>query len=49
MVDSIAVPSDVSYGRQPDGTDEWLFFSESTPNSANETEGFNEFCETPEF
>jgi len=48
MVDSTAIPTDISYGRQPDGSDTWLFFPEPTPQSPNDTEGFNEFCETPQ-
>lgn len=48
LVDPIAVPTDASFGRQPDGGDNWLFYFDPTPNTANITEGFNEFCETPE-
>ena len=48
MVDSTAIPTDISYGRKPDGSDTWLFFPEPTPQSPNDTEGFNEFCETPQ-
>ena len=49
FVDSILVPSDISYGRQPDGGSNWVFFPNSTPNSANNSEGTYEFCEIPEF
>ncbi|MBN2349049.1 MAG: CotH kinase family protein [Bacteroidales bacterium] len=31
------IPSDVSFGRQPDGHNTWGFFTESTPESANNT------------
>ena len=31
--------SDISYGRQPDGGDNWFYFSEPTPNSPNVTQG----------
>ena len=30
-----AIPRDVSYGRQPDGTGPWLFFARATPGSSN--------------
>jgi len=49
MVDSTAIPTDVSFGRQPDGADEWFFYTEPTPGTANDTDGFNEYCEYPEF
>jgi len=48
LVDSTAIPRDISYGRQPDGSDNWLFFSEPTPQAPNNTEGFGEYCETPQ-
>ncbi len=48
MVDSTAIPTDISYGRQPDGSDTWSFFPEPTPQAPNDTEGFNEYCETPQ-
>lgn len=49
MVDSTTIPTDVSFGRQPDGDNEWFFYSEPTPGSANNTDGFNEYCQYPEF
>ena len=49
MVDSTLIPTDVSFGRQPDEGDEWYFYSEPTPGTANNTDGFNEYCEYPEF
>ena len=48
MVDSTAIPTDISYGRQPDGSDTWSFFPEPTPQAPNNTEGFGEYCETPQ-
>lgn len=42
QVDAIifdAMPSDISYGRKPDGTNNWYYFSESTPQKANTTTG----------
>ena len=29
------IPTDISIGRQPDGTGEWVFFDESTPGAPN--------------
>ena len=49
LVDSVSVPTDVSFGRQSDGGSELVYFLEPTPNSANNTEGSNVFCEIPEF
>ncbi len=35
----IPIPSDISYGRKPDGDDQWFFFAEPTPGAANTTQG----------
>lgn len=35
------IPTDMSYGRQPDGTGEWMYFTEPTPGAANTTEGYD--------
>lgn len=43
------IPTDISYGRAPDGTGEWYYFAEPTPKMPNETEGFSEVLETPLF
>ncbi len=40
---------DVSFGRKPDGSEEWRFFSEPTPNKANNTLGIIGFAEAPDF
>lgn len=32
---------DVSYGRKPDGADNWFYFGEPTPENSNTTEGVN--------
>ncbi|MBN2424161.1 MAG: CotH kinase family protein [Calditrichaceae bacterium] len=41
---------DISYGRQPDGVDNWYFFGEPTPASSNTSDGsvVTETAETPE-
>ena len=49
QVDSLMIPEDISYGRQPDGSDTWMFFSEPTPGESNSTQGSNAFCDFPEF
>ena len=40
---------DISMGRKPDGSNNWVFFGEPTPDTLNNTEGtLNiEFCEAP--
>lgn len=43
LIDSITVKtpkSDISLGRSPDGSNEWKYFAEPTPGSANNTPGF---------
>ena len=32
--------SDISYGRQPDGSEDWFFFQVPTPDATNDTPGF---------
>ncbi len=49
FVDPVEVPRDVSYGRMPEGGDEWLFFPEPTPGDSNTTEGFDEVLPPPVF
>lgn len=39
------IPTDVSFGRQPDGSSNWLFFRESTPGESNSTQGFESIDE----
>lgn len=43
------IPRDISYGRVPDGTGEWRYFSEPTPGTDNTTESYDELLEPPEF
>ncbi len=45
LIDSIsgtALPNDVSFGRQPDGSSLWYYFGEPTPGSSNSTTGVSE-------
>lgn len=49
-MEPIAIPRDVSYGKQPDGTGEWKFFETPTPgNSNNDSEGLEGVLEPPVF
>ena len=34
---AVAIPTDKSYGRKPDGTGDWNFFETPTPNASNST------------
>lgn len=45
----IAIPRDISYGRQPDGGSEWYFFSEPTPGAPNDTPAFIGQVDSPVF
>ncbi len=42
-IDSVsarAIPSDISFGRDPDNTGNWMFFDVPTPAAANTTKGY---------
>jgi len=43
------IPLDVSYGRRPDGEEDWCFFPQPTPGESNSDEGYQEVAEPPEF
>ena len=43
------IPTDISYGRSPDGTGELMFFSAPTPGESNTTQGYSEILLPPEF
>ncbi|TVR39799.1 MAG: T9SS C-terminal target domain-containing protein [Bacteroidia bacterium] len=45
----VHIPTDISYGRQPDGSDEWFYFSTPTPGESNLTEGAVGLLEAPVF
>ncbi len=49
LVQPIAIPADVSYGRSPDGTGYYFFFATPTPGSSNNTPPFSEIVEPPVF
>ncbi len=48
-VDSIKIPSDISYGRNIKNLSEWLFYEKSTPGNPNTTIGYLAFSEPPQF
>ncbi|MFC1569437.1 CotH kinase family protein [bacterium] len=43
QITSLEITSDLSWGRQPDGGSDWLFFTEPTPGTANHGTGFTAF------
>ena len=43
------IPTDVSYGRKPDGADHWFYFEEPTPGESNATEGATHILDPPAF
>lgn len=43
------VPRDISRGRLPDGTGDWVFFMDSTPGEPNAGTGYSEFLAPPAF
>ena len=45
----VEIPTDISYGRRPDGTGEWFFFDEPTPGSGNVTPRYTEILDPPVF
>ncbi len=46
---STRIPRDISYGRSPDGSDNWLFFEVPTPGMPNAADGWDELLEPPSF
>lgn len=48
-VDPVNLCSDLSYGRKPDGTGNWYYFSEPTPGTSNQTQGYTGFLDPPQF
>lgn len=43
------IPTDISYGRSPDGSDNWIFFDNPSPNSSNGDSGFEFLLSQPQF
>jgi hypothetical protein len=46
---SLAIPRDFSYGRQPNGGTNYVFFAAPTPGAANTKTGLKTFASTPLF
>jgi hypothetical protein len=42
-----SIGQDISYGRQPDGSDSWFLFNEATPEDSNLTQGYTEITDDP--
>ncbi|CAN5417638.1 hypothetical protein BH23BAC3_BH23BAC3_17550 [soil metagenome] len=52
LVDEVpptAIPTDISVGRKPDQPNEWYFFDQPTPGSANNTPGYQHLLQPPQF
>ena len=43
------IPRDISFGRQPDGGNNWLYFDEPTPGAPNSTQGHSQDVSPPIF
>ncbi|MFH1197108.1 MAG: CotH kinase family protein [bacterium] len=41
--------NDISFGRKPDGSQDWFLFNEATPGDSNDTEGFLTTASAPQF
>ena len=48
-VPPVRVPTDYSYGRKPDGADQWVFFDQPTPGFPNTTDGIPRLLDPPAF
>ncbi len=48
-VPPVFLPTDFSYGRKPDGSDQWVYFTEPTPGESNTSEGVSLLLEPPSF
>ncbi|MFO7873424.1 MAG: CotH kinase family protein [Bacteroidales bacterium] len=42
------IPTNISYGRKPDGANQWYFFSEPTPGNGNISQGYTGITGQPE-
>ena len=48
-VDEKEIPTDISWGRQPDGSENWFMFEEATPGLSNTSPGLGNVSESPLF
>ncbi len=44
-----SIPTDISYGRQPDGVGQWFYFANPTPGESNVSEGLTGLLDQPLF
>jgi hypothetical protein len=49
FLNATVIPPEISFGRQPDGTSNWFFFNEATPESSNTTQGYAGLVPQPQF
>ena len=49
LVNPIALPTGISYGRKPDGTGDWFYFDEPTPGFSNVSAGYTGITQPPDF
>ncbi|MBC7607437.1 MAG: CotH kinase family protein [Burkholderiales bacterium] len=49
FVPATVIPQNISYGRLPNGTGNFVFFSDVTPNAVNAAAGYNEVLSPPTF
>ncbi|MCI0494703.1 CotH kinase family protein [candidate division KSB1 bacterium] len=49
QIDTGQMPTDISLGRQPDGSATWLYFDQPTPGESNRAPGYAGFAREPIF
>ncbi len=49
LVGPVRLDRDHSYGRAPDGTDDWFHFADPTPGGPNDTATYDDWLEPPAF
>lgn len=49
QMESVHIPRDKTYGRKPDGSDNWVYFKNPTPGRPNKTEGYSKKLSEPNF
>jgi hypothetical protein len=48
-IDPIFIPSDISYGRYPNGSGSFYFYTTPSPGNANNADGYENYCQYPIF
>lgn len=46
---AVALPANMGYGCQPDGSANWVYFPSPTPGAANSSQGYDRFLQAPAF